>query len=276
MTVPLASQTDPTIADPANQSDLSMILFGYNASGQSSVTTAECAHPNRLDALDRLMSKMLGLNQINHIYRPDDNSGTQDTIREHLGENFWCNGKSEGNVYIPPNNGQNLLNEDLDPIRRACVGADATHRVTRCTYSPTAQNCSFGDPDITYNGETVHCTQGLLVALSETDPGSADITTSIANRVVNDPFNGTLAMAGRAAVELPNQPTTGLTINTVTFTKANVRANQYMFSRRLYLQRNPAGSADPGRDAAENTLFRYATTTPTRLRLPPMALVGVA
>jgi hypothetical protein len=259
VTVPLASLTDPTIADPANQSDLSIIFFGFNASGSSKGTTAECAHPNRLAALDRLLSKMLGVNQINHIYRRDDNSGTQDTIREHLQNNFWCNGKSEGNVHNPENTGQNLLNEDLDPVRRACVGADATHRATRCTYYPTAQNCNFGDPDITFNGETIHCTQGLVVALSETDPGSSDITTSIANRIANDPFNGTLGMAGRASVELPNAPTTGLTINTVTFINSNVRANQYMFSRRLFLQRNPAGSGSPTRDAAETTLFRYAT-----------------
>jgi ABC-type phosphate transport system substrate-binding protein len=270
MTVPLASLSDPTMADPANQSDLSIIFFGYNSSGSSKGTTAECAHPNRLAALDRLLGKMLGVNEIKHIYRRDDNSGTQDTIREHLQENFWCNGKSEGNVHNPANTGQNLLNEDLDPIRRDCVGADATHLATRCTYYPTAQNCNFGDPDITFNGETIHCTQGLVVALSETDPGSADITTSIANRIFADNTNGTLGMAGRASVELANQPTTGLTINTVTFTNTNVRADQYMFARRLFMQADPAGSGDPNRDTAEAVLFNYMTGPGARCNMDPI------
>ncbi len=274
MTVPLANLSDPTTADPANQSDLSVIFFGYNSSGISHGTTAECAHPNRIAALDRLLSKMLGVNEIKHIYRRDDNSGTQDTIREHLQNNFWCNGKSEGNVHNPENTGQNLLNEDLDPIRRDCVGADATHRASRCTYYPTAQTCNFGDPDITYNGETVHCTQGLVVALSETDPGSADITTSIANRMAADNTNGTLGMAGRSSVQLPSQPTTGLTINTVTFTNNNVRANQYMFSRRLFLQQNPLGSGDAGRDAAESILFNYATGPGARCNMDPIVVAA--
>jgi ABC-type phosphate transport system substrate-binding protein len=256
--VPLASTTDPTIADPTNPSDLSILFFGYNTAGTGKGTTAECADPHRIAALNRLIGCM-GVNDITHIYRRDDNSGTQDTIREHLKFNFWCNGKAEGRVTNPV--GSNVLNEDLDPIRRACIAADATHAKTRCTYYPTAQTCSAGDPDITVTGYgTVKCTQGLVVALSENDPGSDDITVSIANRIKNDGFHQTLGMAGRASVELLGQPTAGMTINTVTFTNGNVRANQYMFSRRLFLQRNPAGSGDAGRDAVEGPFFTWSTT----------------
>lgn len=258
--------TDVGTADPNNQSDLSMIFYGYDPAGVASLkgTTAQCSHPNRIAALNRLTSCM-GVNQISHIYRRDDNSGTQDTIREHLGVNLWCNGKSEGNLGVA---GSNMLNEDLDPIRRPCVGADATHAQSRCTYYPTAQTCKFGDPDITVTGYgTVKCTQGLIVALSENDPGSKDITISIANRIANDTFNQTMGMAGRAMVELAGQPAAGLTVNTVTFTDSNVRAAQYMFSRRLFLQKNANGSGDAGRDTAENALYSWMTN---RCNLDPI------
>jgi hypothetical protein len=258
--------SDVGTADPANQSDLSKIYFGFDPAGVASLkgTTAQCSHPERIAALNRLTSCM-GVNQISHIYRRDDNSGTQDTIREHLGVNLWCNGKSEGNLGAA---GSNILNEDLDPIRRPCVGADATHAATRCTYYPTAQTCQFGDPNITVTGYgAVKCTQGLVVALSENDPGSKDITVSIANRIASDTFNQTMGMAGRAMVELSGQPALGLTINTVTFTDTNVRAAQYMFSRRLFLAKNPAGSGDSARDAAEAKLFNWMTN---RCNLDPI------
>jgi hypothetical protein len=257
LTIPhLAS--DVTTADNTQQSDLSMIFYGYDPAGTSALhgTTTQCSHPNRIAALNRLTSCM-GVNQISHIYRRDDSSGTQDTIREHLAVNYWCNGKSEGNFGAA---GSNMLNEDLDPIRRPCVGADATHAASRCSYYPTAKTCSFGDPDITVSGYgTVKCTQGLIVALSENDPGSADITVSIANRIKNDTFNQTMGMAGRAMVELSGQPTSGLTVNTVTFTDTNVRANQYMFSRRLFIEHNPSGSGNSARDTEEAKLFTYMT-----------------
>ena len=257
VTIPHLS-TDPTTADNTQQSDLSLIYFGFDAGGVTALhgTTTQCSAPQRLAALNRLTSCM-GVNQVSHIFRRDDSSGTQDTIREHLVTAYWCNGKSEGNFGAA---GSNMVNEDLDPIRRSCVGADSTHAQTRCTYYPTAQTCQFGDPDITVTGYgTVKCTQGLIVALSENDPGSADITVSIGNRIKNDTFNQTLGMAGRASVELPSQPTAGLTVNTVNFSDTLVRANQYMFSRRLFVQHNPAGSGDTARDTEENKLFTYMT-----------------
>jgi hypothetical protein len=263
-TVPLANHADPTIADPTNPSDLSLLFFGYNTAGFSRGRTDECAHPNRLAALNRLVNCM-GANDITHIYRTDDLTGTQDTMRERLQSNYWCNGKSEGHGAKA---GSNMYNEDLDPIRRACIAQDATHAKTRCTYYPTAQTCSAGDPDITVTGYgAVKCTQGLVVALSENDPGSDDITVSIANRIKNDGFHQTLGMAGRAVVEQPLQPTAGMTVNTVTYTNGNVRANQYMFSRRLFLQQNPAGSGDAGRDAVEGPFFTWATN---RVNMSPI------
>jgi hypothetical protein len=96
------------------------------------------------------------------------------------------------------------------------------------------------------------------VALSETDPVAADITASIAYRVSHNPFNEDLGFAGLASVA-QGQGTKGLTINTVSFSIGNVRTDQYMMARRLFLQRNPAGSGDSARDAAENVLFEYAT-----------------
>jgi hypothetical protein len=253
-------------SDPTNQSDLAKILFGYDALGISHLhgTTTQCSHPERTAALNRLTACM-EVNQISHIYRPDDNSGTQDTLREKLGLDYWCNGKSEGNFAAA---GSNLFNEDLDPIRRPCVGADATHARSRCSYYPSAETCQFGDPDITLPGYgTVKCTQGLIVALSENDPASPDITFSIANRIKNDTFNQSMGIGGRAMVELSGQPTDGLFVNTVTFSPLNIRNGQYLLSRRLFLQRNPNGSGDSLRDAEEAKLFTYMTN---RCNLDPI------
>jgi hypothetical protein len=255
ISAPLVNPADPTMAAP--MSDLSIILSGYPASGtMSKATTAECSDSRRLAALNRLTACQ-GVSRIDHIYRRDDKSGTQDTWREHLQFNLWCNGKSEGNVNAP---GSNLKNEDLDPIRRPCIGADATKAQTACTYYPLKTQCAAGAPDITdptYG--TIKCSQGLIVALSETDPGAVDITESIGKRVGLDLNGFTIGLAGLASVELPGKPSVGTTINTVTFSDANIRAQQYMLARRLFLQRNPAGTGDPGRDAAESTLYTWAT-----------------
>jgi hypothetical protein len=255
----LCTTWDPTLAEPTTPSDLSILLFGYNTSGTGHGLTSECADSHRIAALNRLITCM-GVNDVTHIYRRDDNSGTQDTLREHFQFNYWCNGKAEGNVTSPTNS--NVLNEDLDPIRRPCIPPDGSHAKTRCTFYPTAESCS--DPLATINHPTygtLKCTQGLIVALSENDPGSDDITLSIANRVKNDGFNQTVGVAGRASIELPGQPTAGMTVNTVSFSDVSVRANQYMLSRRLFLQRNPspAPTYSPARLTEENKLFTWAT-----------------
>ncbi|HEX7505459.1 MAG TPA: hypothetical protein VF550_01725 [Polyangia bacterium] len=262
ISAPLANSANPAIAAP--NSDLAIVMAGYPAgctpgttcTNTSKGTTAECANPERLAALARLTGCQ-GVNRIDHLYRRDDKSGTQDTFREHLQTNLWCNGKSEGNNGLA---GSNLNNEDLDPVRRPCIGADSTKAQSRCTYYPLSTTCVAGSPNITdptYG--TLKCTQGLVVALSENDPGSKDITMSIANRIASDLNGFTMGLIGHACVDVPGGVTAGTNINTVTYEDGNIRAGQYMLSRRLFLQRNPAGTGDAGRDAQENALFTWAT-----------------
>lgn len=250
-----------------HQSDLSIVFYGFDPAGPTNLkgTTTQCSAPERISALNRLIA-CNNNNAISHIYRRDDASGTQDTLREHMQVNYWCNGKSPGNLN---NAGSNLLNEDLDPIRRSCVTASATRAATRCTYYPSNETCSgnttktitvTNKDGTTTTLNNVPCTQGLIVALSESDPGQPDITLSIANRVNEDGFFGTMGMAGRAMVEQATlSNVAGLTVNTTTFLDANVRGNQYMFSRRLFLEWNTSGTGDSGRDAAEKKLKDYMT-----------------
>jgi len=279
-------------------SALAVLIAGNPASGtQSKGTTAECADPCRVWLVDYLASQSCqGVNRIEHIYRRDDKSGTQDTFREFLvnlttgthtsdGTNvqFWCNGKSEGNVNAPTSN---LLDEDLDPIRRSCVPADSTHAQTRCTYYPTDQTCAASDPTIpahgsatNYAGKTVTnpfseplpCTQGLIVALSESDPGSVDITTSIGNRVANDGNGFSVGMAGGASITAPSPPNAHVNINTITIAPSNIYHGNYKFSRRLFLMQNPTftqanattgGDTVAGRPTEETTLWNYVFGNP--------------
>jgi hypothetical protein len=236
---------------------------------------------------------------------------------------FWCNGKSEGNNSLP---GGNLKNEDLDPIRRGCVAKDSTHATTRCTYYPTAYTCTAGDPDLPAGGtltlteptgaswddtnkkwvETtasktyvnphnvaIKCTQGLVVALSENDPQSADITVSIGNRVKNDPNGFSVGMAGLASTTLINPPNDAVNINTNSIDPGNVYPGAYKFSRRLFLQRNATyadtagvctanggtASANPcdtksGRKAEENKMWAFATAGGNGCNLTPAVLAS--
>jgi hypothetical protein len=297
----LVDTADPQTAKM--NTHLAVLLSGYpqscetthpwpNTTGctvKSTATTKECASPTRLKALDELVA-CTGT-RLDHIYRRDDNSGTQDTFREHLQFDRWCNGKSKGGTNANPGSGVNLNNSDLDPIRRRCMTSDYTYSTTvidpltgnlqvlsgtkaptTCTFYPLATKCGRpGDPatitDPTYG--TLQCTQGLVVALSETDFGSKDITVSIGNRVQFG--SNTLAgLAGLASVNLDQQPTVGTTFNTVTYENDNVRAGQYMFSRRLFLQTKPrslvngvsqavSGDSDTGRDVQEAVLYNWAT-----------------
>jgi ABC-type phosphate transport system substrate-binding protein len=280
ITATLQDSNNPAIAQITT--DLSIILSGYSGTDgvKSKATTAECAHPRRLAALANLTACQ-GVNRIDHIYRRDDKSGTQDTFREHLQMDRWCNGKSEGNNGLA---GSNLVNEDLDPIRRPCIGADSTKAQTRCTYYPLKTTCTAGSADITdptYG--TLKCTQGLMVALSENDPGQKDITLSIAQRVASDLNGYTVGLAGKAMVDLAGAPNVGTNINTVTYEDGNIRAGQYMLSRRLFLQRNPAGTGNTARDTEETKFFNWASNK-CNLRqivldagfLPPLATCSAA
>jgi hypothetical protein len=239
-------------------SNLAIILGGYPKGGvgtRSTGTTAECADPHRVQALDDLASCQ-GVDQILHVYRRDDKSGTQDTFREHLNFDFWCNGNSPGNANHADSN---TKNEDNDPIRRPCVGADATKAYTKCTYFPTGQQCSAGDPtinDSVYG--TLSCTQGVVVALSQGDPGADDITVSIGRRVGLDLSHRTVGVAGLASHDPANLKSQGATINTITFEPANIRLKTYMLARRLFIMGDVA-TADSSRNTEEGKFFTYAT-----------------
>jgi hypothetical protein len=240
-------------------SNLGIALGGYASGGvsaRSKGTTAECADPRRLQALNDLASCQ-GVDQILHIYRPDDNSGTQDTFRQHLQFDYWCNGNSPGNQHRP---GSNRFNEDLDPIRRPCIGADATKAYTKCTYFPLAMQCFAGDPtivDSVYG--TLSCTQGVVVALSENDPGTPDVTTSIGRRVGLDLSHRTVGLAGLAGLN-PANHLSGATINAITYEPENIRLGTYMFARRLFLM-GPLATSSADRNLEEGKLFTYATSS---------------
>jgi hypothetical protein len=260
-------------------SNLAQVIAGYPASGTlSNGTTAECADPHRVAAVQAI-ADCQGVDSIQHLYRRDDKSGTQDTWREHLQTSYWCNGKSEGNVNAP---GSNLKNEDLDPIRRPCVGADSNFAQTACTFYPSTIQCTAGQAAQTIPGHpelgTVSCTQGLIIALSEADPDSVstsftsgDITVSIGKRVGLDSLAGgrTLGMAGLVSSQ-PSQLSIGTTINTTTYVPDNIYATQgYMFSRLLFLMQRPGGAGGcstgsaqdlTNRTTEENKLFTFMTT----------------
>jgi hypothetical protein len=296
------SVTPPNGTNPVPISDLAIILSGYPKGcwgsapaacnvlygaalptpianvNMSTGTTQECAHPERLAALQRLTSSAT-LNRIDHIFRRDDKSGTQDTWREWLQFTNWCNGKSEGNTNAI---GSNMKNEDLDPIRRPCEGGnwvlrDPNHpyndpnnpyvsgdkQVTKCTYYPLAKTCNANDPDIgpgTVGGDytapdptdqtktvtnpygVIRCSQGLVVALSESDdytsslippnPAALDITQSIGKRVAGAQFD--MGLAGLASNVLG---TSAVKINTNAPSLSNIHKQTYLLSRRLFLQR---------------------------------------
>ena len=164
----------------------------------------------------------------------------------------------------------NLNNQDLDPLRRPCVAADGTHAPSSCTDMFTGRTCQASDGN-------ANCTQGLVVALSDADPGSDSVTNSIAARIKSDASGQSVGYAGKEAV-LPGKGTKGLTINTTGFTDVNVRKGAYLLSRRLFLQNalvagqvvgdQPSDTAGPNISltgqgtaqlAAEQNLFTYMT-----------------
>jgi hypothetical protein len=254
---------DQSMAPPNN--DLAVLLGGYPKSGAvaynaSLGTTQECADPRRIAVVDKMAKCQDDVDQITHILRRDDKSGTQDTFREHLGFAYWCNGNSPGNTN---KNGSNLFNEDLDPIRHVCVGADpdptkGKHQ-TRCTYYPTTQTCTAGSSSITdpvYG--TLTCTQGLVVAISENDGGQPDITMSIGSRVGGDLTHRTVGLAGLASSNPETVKTQGATINTNGYDADTIMAKAYMFARRLYLM-GEGTTTNSVRNAQEKVLFDYMT-----------------
>jgi hypothetical protein len=193
----------------------------------------------------------------------------------------------------------NLNNQDFDPIRRICspstVGigpefASATMAPTTCTDMIHGKACIGGDDannKYCANGSTPYsahcskdsdcgtgsplgtctdlCTQGLIVALSDTDPGSNDITLSIGNRVANSSGRN-MGFAGRTATRVAG--VRGLYINTIS-PDANeggddaVRQGGYLLARRLFIQ-NAYNRTGTGYDAtwdAPDDLAAYLGST---------------
>jgi hypothetical protein len=67
-----------------------------------------------------------------------------------------------------------------------------------------------------------------------------------------------VAFAGRQAVKQPQSPTNGVNINTISYAPQNIRLDQYMLSRRLYLMK--AGpTSDPDRNLQEELFYDWAT-----------------
>ncbi len=264
--------------DPANpgkalpNSDLALVLSGKDALG----TTEACRHPDRLAALDRLTTAM-HVDQIDHFYRRNDASGTSDTVRERLLTNStgaggrFCNGQAPGGVKA--SNGYvytNMDADDMDPIRRECVGASARKKATKCTFWPYSVACTAGSTSSSVTAPTIPagipCTQGLVVALTEIDPEAVDVTISIAHRVGDDVGGKTLGYAGREAVRQVGSPTAGPTLNKRSFADDNVRSADYPLARRLFLNHGDQlpNSANPGdanynQQQEETKLYSYAT-----------------
>jgi hypothetical protein len=237
---------------------LARALSGYKADGVvSEGLTKQCADPKRITALAALASCQ-GVDRIEHILRRDDKSGTQDTFREHLQFQYWCNGNSPGNTNAA---GSNLKNEDLDPIRRPCVGADSTKAQTRCTYYPSVTTCQAGDgqKDLGAPYGKVDCTQGVVVAISENDPTARDITKSIGRRVGLDLTYRTIGLAGLASHDPVDLKSSGATVNTNTYEVDNIRLKAYMLARRLFIM-GPKATTNTQRNAEELKFFNYVTS----------------
>ena len=227
-----ANPNTPTLAinfgTPGSGYDqiMEVILSGIDGSG----TTAACSDPRRVQAVADFSSAN-GVAAITHVYRRDENSGTTDTFKDKVAVGRFCNGNAIGVLGTNTSN-YNLNNQDFDPIRRPCDAPNASRIAVACTDLTTGLACtdSVANPN---------CTQGLVTALSDNDPGISDITVSIATRVSNDSTGATIGYAGREGVRISTLNTAGPLINTFPPSDTLVRANNYMLSRRLFLQRGP-------------------------------------
>ncbi len=240
---------------------MSVVLSGVDGSG----TIWACADPRRVQAIQDLAG-LLGVTTIEHVIRRDDNSGTTDTFKDRImvvpntggiaarypwtGGRF-CNGTAVGGIAgAAPQQGRcsatrtttctadancpagekcwfNINNQDFDPIRRPCSPADGTRAPTSCTDMVSGAPCQASDGN-------PNCTQGLIVALTDTDPGSADITVSIGSRVK---ISGgeVIGYAGREAASAA-LTTKSLGINTIRPIDDRVRDSTYLLARRLFIQ----------------------------------------
>jgi hypothetical protein len=250
---------------------MSVVLSGVDGSG----TIAACADPRRVQAIQDLAG-LLGVTTINHLFRRDDNSGTTDTFKDRImvvdntgsiatrykftGGRF-CNGTAVGQINgAAPQQGicnvartktcvtnadcvaaasgtvcqYNLNNQDFDPIRRPCSPSTATTAPTSCSDLTTGRTCQASDGN-------PNCTQGFIVALSDTDPSSTDVTTSIGARVGNS-LGDAIGYAGREAASA-KYTTKSLGINTIRAYDDRVRDSTYLLARRLFIQNTFVNSA---------------------------------
>jgi hypothetical protein len=182
----------------------------------------------------------------------------------------------------------NLNNQDFDPIRRPCAAASATAAPTSCTNQVTGQACQANQAGNKFCSVTTgtactadancpatekcldFCTQGLVVALSDTDPGSSDITISIGNRV-KDGQQQVIGYAGRAGTTVgTGDVVKPLFINGTSPASADggddyVRQETYLLARRLFIQSpyTKAGAAKAGstaQDAIDDTQTNLGVT----------------
>jgi hypothetical protein len=220
---------------------IGLVLAGKGGTGD----TAACSHPDRLAAVDALAGCFGGISFIDHFYRRDDRSGTTDTMKERFRVQRFCNGRGPGLISGLDNN---LANDDADPIRRTCVPASSTHAKTACTLWPASTQCTAGD---------ANCTQGLVVALSQSDPNLPDITTSIARRIRLDSNNQTVGFAGREASRQTGNAATN--INGISASNFAIRTSAYISSRRLYVNFSDIALADTANDTAQTNLYTWMT-----------------
>jgi ABC-type phosphate transport system substrate-binding protein len=234
---------------------LEVVLTGVDGSG----SVAACSDPKRVQAVADLAACQ-GVTTINHIYRRDDSSGTNDTFKERLFEagigGRFCNGAAAGTAGGNKAN-PNLNNQDNDPIRRPC---DVTGSQVACT-DATGALCANSNP-------ASGCTQGLVTAISFEDPGVADLTKTIGARVAASD-GSTMGLAGAAATSGTGADPAFL--NKIPPSVDNVRGGAYMLARRLYLQRGPSNTLkDAGVD------FNASNTAPPPATGPAAGCVGAA
>jgi hypothetical protein len=248
----LSLATDPNDPKSAQENNLlQLILGGVGGEG----TIPACANPARLQAIVDFTNCFVGLDRVEHFYRPDDRSGTAEVIKQKLKIKRFCNGAAPGPT--------NLDAQDNDPLRYPCIPADDTRAVTVCSDL-------YGSPCM---AGMEGCTQGLVVALSQADPNASDVTVSLSRRVKND--SASVAFAGRQAVKQPQSPTNGVNINTISYAPQNIRLDQYMLSRRLYLMKADPTS-DPDRNLQEELFYDWATNpdneVPGRCNMDPLMI----
>ena len=223
---------------------LQVLLSGVDGTG----STAACSDPKRVQALADFSSAFPGV--IRHLYRRDDNSGTTNTFQDKVNVQRFCNGAAVG-VLGSNKAHPNLNNQDLDPIRRPCDNSIAgVRQAISCTDLSTGLACDTS---------AASCTQGLVTAISELDPGISDFSVTIAHRAGSDATGLTVGYAGRTGIDNPalGGTTAGPFINTNPPTDALVRQDVYLLSRRLFIQRGPAlpsldASVTPGTTVRSN------------------------